>query len=312
MNRLTHAAVFVLGTTAAGIQPAHAQSGTPMNQLQYRATHNSYWLGSPPNVQIDDYNVWEVEIDFGYKAGQWRVGHDGPQPKHGLDTLASWLANIASSNAHHYHPIFIKLEAKNKEECGWPTCENPGPGWAWAECKSDTNCDWPGGAGGWARDYVLPIIEQAFGDENTGLFTPIELAAWRAETGQGDGAWPPMEVVRDRGPFVVHLFDHVGQTASVGDHLFIHGFGLPDSGVIGSSRKMAAAIRSGAVRFIFDYQYALWCWSSMLMHQPLPSYVDAGYTGYNLGTNLDSHASVPPNIGPGFCPVQPSEWHFVH
>jgi len=91
-----------------------------LDQIQFKATHNSYRLVDPPRVQIDRYDVWEIELDFGvpYDADDFVVGHDRPEPKHGFQSLGEWVRDILGADSLTVHPIILKLEAKTTKPCG--------------------------------------------------------------------------------------------------------------------------------------------------------------------------------------------------
>jgi hypothetical protein len=94
-------------------------NGPALDQVQFKATHNSYNLPDAPNVQIDKYDVWEIELDFGipFDSPDFIVGHDGPKPKHKLSSLGDWIRNALSAESLSVHPLIIKLEAKTTKPC---------------------------------------------------------------------------------------------------------------------------------------------------------------------------------------------------
>ena len=76
-------------------------------------------MPDPPNVQIDRYDVWEIELDFGipFDSPDFVVGHDGPKPKHQLSTLGDWVRNTLTAESLSVHPLILKLEAKTTGTC---------------------------------------------------------------------------------------------------------------------------------------------------------------------------------------------------
>ena len=88
--------------------------------MSFKATHNSYHLPDRPDVQIDRYDVWEIELDFGvgYDSPDFVVGHDCPEPKHGLYSLGDWVRCALDADSLTKHPLILKLEAKTHELCG--------------------------------------------------------------------------------------------------------------------------------------------------------------------------------------------------
>lgn len=110
-------AIFLLSPRAYAQNDA--RDTLRLDQAQFKATHNSYLLAHSPQVQIDEYDVWEIELDFGMTPDSktFLVGHDDPDPKHGLTTLGDWVRNILSADALKHHPIILKLEAKTTGPC---------------------------------------------------------------------------------------------------------------------------------------------------------------------------------------------------
>lgn len=91
-----------------------------LSKAQFKATHNSYMLKQTPKDQIDQYDVWEIELDFGMlqDGDNFLVGHDDPDPKHGSKTLGDWVRNVVSADGLKMHPLILKLEAKTTGPCG--------------------------------------------------------------------------------------------------------------------------------------------------------------------------------------------------
>ena len=110
-------ALVLFGTAAA--TGADSSSASSLSDYQFKATHNSYHLDDPPNVLIDKYDVWEIELDFGipFDKEDFIVGHDGPEPKHGLETLGDWVRNMLLAESRSDQPIILKLEAKTHKPC---------------------------------------------------------------------------------------------------------------------------------------------------------------------------------------------------
>jgi hypothetical protein len=84
-------------------------------------------MNHPPNVQIDDFGVWAVELDVGVELDRETVavGHDGP----GNGTCSGWggknlieyLVAIRNTLAMHHRPVFLYLEPKSGDD--WPTLD---------------------------------------------------------------------------------------------------------------------------------------------------------------------------------------------
>jgi hypothetical protein len=112
----------------------------PIDQLIFKGTHNSYQCNSGdgnldwpfmehrPSVQIDDFGVWAVELDYGVQKKNGvptaLVGHDSPG--HGACWFGSpspsspypyalkhFLTDIRSTKALKYRPVFIYYDIKD-------------------------------------------------------------------------------------------------------------------------------------------------------------------------------------------------------
>ena len=105
-----------------------------IDKLVFKGTHNSYQCTSgtnpimnhPPNVQIDDFGVWAVELDVGVELDSKTgiatavVGHNGP----GNGTCSGWggknlieyLVAIRDTLAMSYRPVLIYFETKRNDD----------------------------------------------------------------------------------------------------------------------------------------------------------------------------------------------------
>jgi len=228
----------------------------PLNEIQFKATHNSYWLDHSPDRQIDQYNVWEIELDFGaLSPSELVVGHDGPEPKFNLWYLRDWVNNVKAANSLKYHPIILKLEAKTRDSCGDFTCI--GCCWGWPDVK-----DW----GNW---------QQTLTDE---LIATIGLQNWFTSDEYEKTGW--LSVQQLKGKFIISLQDNnEGPDANKdiqdkdSPYFFIGGVPLGAFGPINNPSEMGRALKSDASRLTFDDGYKE-PWSNVLVHSPLPSWVD--------------------------------------
>jgi hypothetical protein len=99
----------------------------PIDRLIFKGTHNSYSIGGsnsppvmnhPPPVQIDDFGVWSLELDFGIfrdtsGAPFAVVGHDDPGETVGEGwglTLREFFIRIRGSRALRYRPVFFHFD----------------------------------------------------------------------------------------------------------------------------------------------------------------------------------------------------------
>jgi len=259
----------------------------PLNEIQFKATHNSYQLGHVPQRQIDQYNVWEIELDFGIprNSSEFIVGHNCPEPNFGLRSLRDWILNVKSANSLQYHPIILKLEAKTRDSCADfdPFCD-----WCW-----DTVDKW----GNWQTRLT---------DE---LRATIEGKNWVTQDTfkmNFNSTWPSAR--RLAGKFIVMLIDNNGgkdiQNPNSTDFFFpqFEGKDIPltawspksgDWRPIKSAADFGYALRQSANRLIMDEGYKE-PWSNVLVHSPLPSWVYSlsTQTTWQWGTILEPFQTI--------------------
>ena len=175
--------------------------------------------------------------------------------------LRDWVNNVKAANSRQYHPIILKLEAKTRDSCGDFTCI--GCCWEWPDVK-----DW----GNWQKtltDELIAII----GPGN--WFTSAE---FNPTTG-----WPTVQQLA--GKFIIMLIDNNKnndvRNSPYSSYFFIGD--LPQLNVwspkpdefspIKNPTEFGRALRFGANRLIMDGGYKE-PWSNVLVHSPLPSWVD--------------------------------------
>jgi hypothetical protein len=97
-----------------------------VDKFIFKGTHNSYQCNSgtnpimnhPPDVQIDAFGVWAVELDVGLTDDGLTsvVGHEAPGdgicPGWGL-RLTDFLQAIHATRSRQYRPVFIYFEIKD-------------------------------------------------------------------------------------------------------------------------------------------------------------------------------------------------------
>lgn len=238
-----------------------------LDQIQFRGVHNAYQRQHSPRELIDDHNIWELELDFGKlpnRAG-FIVGHDGPDSKFGLRTLADWINDVKSSDALNYHPIILKLEAKTKDTCGDPTCFFVCC-WEWTKEKY-----W----GNWQRELIWSL-ENWLGPEN--WITKEEFQTVY------HSKWPTIKELA--GKFIVLLIDNNSfQSIDTTSPYFFTEQGIPGlSGrKVTNQSELTEAVKAGVNRIIMEDQY-LAPWSYVLVHPPIPSQVDSYFNQWQLGT----------------------------
>jgi hypothetical protein len=247
---------------------------SPLNKIQFKSTHNSYKLGNSPKELIDDYNVWELELDFGIinDPSQIIVGHDGPEPKFGLRLLKDWVSNAKTANALQYHPVILKLEAKTQDSCGDPSC---------------IFCCW-----GWTPVERWGKWQQTLTND---LLATIGLENWITRSkfeNDYHSTWPSAKELA--GKFIISLQDNnngrdIQDPAST--YFFIGGVPLGAFGPINNPSDMGRALKSDASRLVFDGGYKE-PWSNVLVHSPLPSAVNSSHKGWQWGTAFQPFQTI--------------------
>ena len=253
-----------------------SQAQTPLlSDICYRTTHNSYSRGFRPNVQIDDYNVWEVEIDFGREVGRdFEVGHNYMGEEVDVDPpmptlyLRDWLQNIKDSASWRFHPVAIKLEKK-----GWMSGD-----------------EW--------QDELRTMVSSVLGAEN--ILTKSEFE----DKDKYDSQWPPVGELAGRflllllnaqqedGFFFVNRdppgFPGLCVACGGGDCCYGIGEWLRFFRDLKASPNCDGA--PPANRIVMDDAY-LKDFSNWGVHPPVPIHVDAGSSSPDmwrrLGTRID-------------------------
>jgi len=93
------------------------------NSAIYKASHNSYVRDESLASQIDDFNVWQIELDV-YDYGQLYVNHDCVAPFTGADTLTALLQKLMNESttlARKFTMIYLDMKGNGNDGCqiGW-------------------------------------------------------------------------------------------------------------------------------------------------------------------------------------------------
>lgn len=254
----------------------------PLNQIQFKATHNSYQFNHRPVELIDDYNVWELELDFGVprNSSEFIVGHNCPEDNDfGLRSLRDWILNAKSANSRQYHPIILKLEAKTRDSCADfdPFCD-----WCW-----DTVDKW--------RNWQTRLTDE--------LRATIEEKNWVTQDTfkmNFNSTWPSAR--RLAGKFIVMLIDNNGGKDIQDKNSPYFFFGdlpelrawSPKSGEwrpIKNAADFGYALKENFNRLIMDDGYKE-PWSNVLVHSPLPSAVNSLHKGWQWGTAFQPFQTI--------------------
>jgi hypothetical protein len=240
----------------------------PLNQIQFKATHNSYWLHHSPSRLIDDYNVWEIELDFGaLSPSELVVGHDGPEGKF-YWYLRDYVKDIKAANSLQYHPIILKLEAKIS---------------TWGNVN-----EW----GDW-QATLRNELWQTIGPDNW-----ITKTRFKTEY---NSKWRSARELKRK--FIITLQDDDDDKyIQDPDSLFfirdvpqLMRWPLPSAefSPIKNATEFGRALKANVNRLIMDDGYRE-PWSNVLMHPPLPSWVDPLRTQAEgqWGTILDPFQTI--------------------
>lgn len=234
---VTAAATLLFSCTSLFANDTAAAHSPRLDQIQFKATHNSYRLADPPRVQIDRHDIWEIELDFGiaYDSEDFLVGHDRPEPGHGFRSLGEWVRDILSAESLTVHPIIIKLEAKTAKPCSQLRIPS-------FRCVGSWGEDWQRRL----RDSLLVWI----GKQN--CITPTR---FESEFG---GRWPAIEKLA--GKVIVTLQDSNDDRDIDTATSFFFGREIPQLRAVSSPIKTPAefelALRSGANRLTLDNAYS--------------------------------------------------------
>lgn len=164
--------------TLASFSPAHAQSTYPFNGAIYKSSHNSYDRDETLAQQIDDYNVWQIELDLCTSDEGLKVSHTcDAGTLASARTLKGSLATLLA-NSRTYSQKFTLVYFDLKQN--------------WAD---DANA--PANTG--IYDEILSTIKALFG---THLYTPGLLAV--------DKDWPSFKALNGRGYYFAVVVDWHG------------------------------------------------------------------------------------------------------
>lgn len=236
-----------------------------------------------PSQLIDEYNAWEIELDFGVLPDDtvFLVGHDGPAPKFGLNGLGDWIVEIMRSGSIDTHPIILKLEAKTHNTCDDPTCIICC--WHWAP-----GVQW----GNWEL-RLRKMLQGILGDHWLTRKEFMNVLGSR---------WPFIKALKGR--VIIELLDsHDGRDINDPNSEWFFQVipsadlnGLEDTGVRSSKRianptDFGRSIVSGFQRLVMDEQY-ICPWSNVFNHPPMPLWVSDNASTWCDGTRAKPFGSL--------------------
>jgi hypothetical protein len=157
---------------------ALAQSAYPFNSAIYKSSHNSYARDESLAQQIDDYNVWQIELDL-------CSTNDGLKVSHTCDagTLAS---------ASTLQNLLQKLLTESKTYTQKFTV-------VYFDLKQNWDTDSNSAASVKVHNEIASTIQALFGSH---LFTPDQLTA--------DGTWPSVMQLNESGFYWAVVVDWHG------------------------------------------------------------------------------------------------------
>src|SRR3954469_25982212 len=91
------------------------------NAAIYKSSHNSYQRNESLAEQIDDYNIWQIELDIIDYEGELKVRHDCGDlwALHNAETLSDLLTKlVAESKTYIYKFTIIYLDLKDCRDWG--------------------------------------------------------------------------------------------------------------------------------------------------------------------------------------------------
>jgi hypothetical protein len=200
-----------LVSVAAGL--AQAQSGLaglPLDNFQFKASHNSYQRDEDLDDQIDNYNVWCVELDLNWETDCGpciTVDHccDLVTECGGEQRLWESIAEILRSTEIDHRVTFIWLDIKDPSS--W-----------WNRCH-DT---WPSDRREVIRDAMLTLGASS-------VYTQAEFDVDFATNG---GHWPSWQDLRRRGKkFILVLEDQLDASGKDKDPVLFIAVSPPGSTV---------------------------------------------------------------------------------
>jgi hypothetical protein len=120
---LKHAFIIIaLSFVASGLAPAQdSLSGLPLDNFQFKASHNSFEKDESMDDQIDNYNCWCIELDLVYR-GDCSCGIYVYHPYGGRDLcLDEAIQEILRANDLGQRVTFIWLDVTRESASDWPT-----------------------------------------------------------------------------------------------------------------------------------------------------------------------------------------------
>jgi hypothetical protein len=148
----------------------------PLGQLTFKGSHNSYDKAESITSQIDDWNVWFVEIDICKENDLLNVKHLCSNNDYGLDALLQGVKNAAATRERL---TFLWFDIK-------------GHHLVFCECEFDADRPYE------VIDLLVPRLEHYFGNA---LYTASE---WKHADGK---TWPTYQELMARGKRYIAVFD---------------------------------------------------------------------------------------------------------
>jgi hypothetical protein len=96
----------------------------PFNAAIYKGSHNSETRTESLAEQIDDYNVWQLELDVYDYDGQLKIAGDTCDPldltrADSLDTLMSKLQSDSDPALHPFTLIYLDMKGMGQDGCAY-------------------------------------------------------------------------------------------------------------------------------------------------------------------------------------------------
>lgn len=175
--RLLSIAAAITVTVAVGPIPGRAHAADSLSHYSYKASHNSYERSESADEQVDDWNVWGLELDLCHTLEAGIVLQHGGliHTRHGF---GGFLDEFVSSQTWDRRLTFLWLDIKHESVCNYWDNDNGSQAWL---------------------DQIRAVIDSRI---------PTSMVYTRAEFDDVDsGLWPSVDHLLDRGKHIVVILD---------------------------------------------------------------------------------------------------------
>ncbi len=210
---LVRTAFLAVAFAAVAERPAQAQSdlpGLPLDNFQFKASHNSYQRDEDLDDQIDNYNVWCLELDLNWETDC------GPCIT--VDHCCELVAECGGEQRlwESIAEILRSTEIDNRVTFIWLDIKDPS---SWVNRCHET---WPSNRRELIRNQMLTLGA-------SGVYTQAEFDVDFAANG---GRWPSWQELRRRGKkFIIVLEDQLDASGKDKDSVLFIAVSPPNATV---------------------------------------------------------------------------------